>query len=115
QCAILRRAVIEVKAQRDHPCQQSGGRLHVGNAVLHRPWAEASHVASLLHGDGEILMPGDFPICAGRLIEEQRANDERRAAEDLDGELYEARMLAHLAYSREAMTYRAEPGQRFRP
>lgn len=49
---------------------------------LDGPWAEADCVNLLLHGDGQVLMPGDLPIRPGDLVEEDAAHGKEQKSKN---------------------------------
>lgn len=60
--AVVRIGGIEVYPHGDHLFKQLHRGLHVGNAVLHAPWAVAFARGLRGRADGEILMPRDGPV-----------------------------------------------------
>ncbi len=60
--AACRSAIVQVQADRDHPRQQVGRGVGVGDAALARPGAEAGHVATFTDRDGQVLVPGEVPV-----------------------------------------------------
>jgi hypothetical protein len=48
----------------------------VDNASLGTPGAEPFYLQVMEDGDGEILMPGNLPVCFGGLVEQDRADGE---------------------------------------
>lgn len=61
-----------------HGFQHLPGRLNVIHAVLDGPRSIPWDVNALPHRDGQILVPGYFPILAGHLVKEDGANGTRR-------------------------------------
>jgi hypothetical protein len=47
------------------------------NPGLNRPWTEPCYVLSLAHRDRPVLMPHNFPIGIGSLIEEDATHGKR--------------------------------------
>ncbi len=56
--AVVGGAVVDVDPDRDHAGQDLRGRLHMDDAVLHRPGAESRLVVAGGDGDRDILMLG---------------------------------------------------------
>lgn len=66
---VAGRRIVEVQAYRENVLQQRHRRLDVDHTLFDRPRTEAVEIAPLTDRDGEILMPGDFPVGSRRLIE----------------------------------------------
>lgn len=75
-------AVIQVDADDDHLIEDGGGRLHMDDAFLHGPGGEAGSIDAGFDGDGQVLMPGDFPVRGGRLVKEGGSDGAGARAED---------------------------------
>ena len=59
-----------------HRLQNRDWRLDVEDPRLDRPWTKARSISLFLHGDGQVLMPWDFPVGLGRLVKQQAPNRE---------------------------------------
>src|SRR5688572_32842266 len=74
-------------ADRKHVLENRLRRLNMHDAGFGGPGAESRNVDALADGDGKVLVPGNFPVGVGRLVEEQAANSERGGAEDRAGKV----------------------------
>ncbi len=75
-------ALVQMDTDGKHCFQYGRGRLHMDDAGFDRPWPKALDVDPFLHRYREFLMPRDFPIRVGRLVEERCANSKSRFSED---------------------------------
>lgn len=73
---------IEMNAHREHVLEHCDRRLNVGDARLLRPGPEARHFDPLPRGNGEVLMPHDFPVRGWGLVEEDGPDREARVAQN---------------------------------
>ena len=60
--AVFLTGRIKMDADGDHACEECDRGLHVGDAVFQAPRAVAVAWALRLRADGEILVPGDWPV-----------------------------------------------------
>ena len=67
---------------------------------LDRPWPKVSRVLSFTHGYRPILVPHDFPIRVGCLVEQDAAYSEAFLAEYADDELLDGFRISQSAYYR---------------
>lgn len=94
QRTVVCGAIIEVDANRQHSPEHFGGRLHMDDARLDRPRTVVRHVKPFLHGDRQILMPGDFPVCRIAFVEQNCARNETVGPEHGFGDLTDGRMTS---------------------
>jgi hypothetical protein len=66
---MIGRSVVEVYTHGEHTRQDLDWRLDVEYAVLEGPRAEALDIFPFMNGDGEILVPRNYPVRFGTLIE----------------------------------------------
>jgi hypothetical protein len=79
--AVVAEAVVEVEAEGEHGFEDVARGLDVGDAFFEGPGSVAGKVVAGVDGDGEILVPGDFPVGAGEFVEKDAADGEGMRAE----------------------------------
>src|SRR5947209_7942575 len=89
---VVSRTRVEMQTESKHLLEDSGRRLYMRNTGFLGPRSVASHIDPPLRGDGEILMPDNFPVRVRRLVEEERPHRETRFTENGDGQLSESWM-----------------------
>src|SRR4051794_16919149 len=67
--SVLGTAVVEMDACGEHTIENPNRRLHMAHALFFRPRREARGGTPLIDRDGHILVPRDFPIRLGGLVE----------------------------------------------
>jgi len=63
-------ACIQVDPNTEHLFEDPNRGLHVQHTCLPGPGPEPGYLHSCSDRDGQILMPGDLPVCRARLVEE---------------------------------------------
>ena len=77
QRAVFLAASVKMEANGEHMLQHLGGWLHMEDAGLGGPWAEAGYLEALLYRDGDVLVPRDFPVRVRNFVEEDAADGKK--------------------------------------
>src|SRR5205807_6159207 len=63
-------AVVQMNPNRKHSFQNRGRWLYMPNAGLPAPGTVSGNIQPRLNANRQVLMPGDEPVGAGRLVEQ---------------------------------------------
>ena len=95
--SILLGARIEMDAEREHMLEDFNRRLYVRDAGFLAPRSVTGNIVALRSGYRQVLVPNDFPVRLGSLVEEQRAHGEARRTENGSRERSERRCRGNRA------------------
>ena len=80
-----------MQSDRDHALEHARRRLDMDDAVLFTPGSKPGGVLLSLHGNRQVLMPGDSPVRVSRLVEINGAHRKTRSAEERARQIHQRR------------------------
>jgi hypothetical protein len=98
--AVVFIAVVQVQPDRDHPLQDFDRRLNVRHAILNALGTEPLHIRLGAHGDGQVLVPGHWPVGVGRLGEEDCPHRPRFSRDQRMNQLRQASRAGQIGNAR---------------